>query len=103
MRRGEPKKRGVRRGLALLLLAWPCQAMSCGGPAGGSVAMTYDGHKFTVTDVGRQSVNVVFTAYNMTYNLQLTPGQSASPRSPGMFGQSMSGYQSCFATPAAYR
>lgn len=96
-------KRGIGRGLAVLVLAWPCQALSCGGPAGGSVAIAYDGQKFTVTDVGRQSVNVVFTAYNATYNLQLAPGQSASPRSSGMFGQSMSGYQSCFATTVVYR
>jgi hypothetical protein len=96
-------KRGRLWAISLLVLAWPCEALSCGGTAGNSVAITYDGGKFTVTDIGRQSVNVVFTAYNSTYNLQLAPGQSDSPRTPGMFSQPMQGYQSCTATPIRSR
>jgi hypothetical protein len=88
---------------AFLALLLPCQAWSCGGTAGRYIAMTFDGQKYTVTNVGRQTVSVAFTAYNTNYNLQLAPGQSASPRSPGMFSQPMSGYQSCVATPVTYR
>lgn len=88
---------------AILALAWPYAAFACDGPAGRSVTVTYDGQKFTVTDMGRQAVNVEFTAYNNTYNLQLAPGQSDTPRTPGMLGQPMQGYQSCSATPVRYR
>lgn len=91
------------KALAVSALVWPGQAWSCGGPAGRSIATTTDGQKYTVTNMGRQSVNVVFQAFNTTYNLQLAPGQSASPRAPGMFGQPMAGYQSCVATPVLYR
>ena len=93
----------VRQCLAFLVIAWPCQTLACGGPAGASVAISYDGHKFTVTDIGSQTVSVVFTAYNASYNLQLAPGQSASPSSSGLFSQPMSGYQSCVATPVTSR
>lgn len=89
--------------LTLFILASSIEAEACDGPAGSSVAITYDGQKFTVTDVGRQSVNIVFTTANNTYNLQLAPGQSDSPGSSGMFGQPMSGYQACTATPVRYR
>lgn len=61
--------------------------------------MTFDGQKYTVTNLGRAQVQVAFTAFGMTYNLQLAPGQSDSPRTPGMFTQPMMGYQSCVATP----
>jgi hypothetical protein len=88
---------------ALTLFVLASQAQACDGPAGASVAITYDGQKFTVTDIGRQSVNVAFTTANNSYNLQLAPGQSDSPRTSGMFGQPMSGYQSCTATPIRYR
>jgi hypothetical protein len=91
--------------LAVVVLAafLPCEAWSCDGTAGQSVAITFDGQKYTVSNMGRQTLNVVFTAYNATYNLQLAPGQSASPYSPGIFGRFMSGYQSCVATPVLYR
>ena len=104
---GEPRPAGGRlaymnrlqlSGLAALMFAFPPAALACDGPAGRSVAVTYDGRKFTVTDMGRQTVNVTFTAYNISYNLQLAPGQSDTPRSPGMLGQPMQGYQSCSAT-----
>jgi hypothetical protein len=87
----------------VLALLWPCAAWSCDGTAGRSVAVTADGQKITVSNMGRQWLQITFTAWNNTYNLQLAPGQSASPRSPGTFGQFMSGYQSCSATPVRYR
>jgi hypothetical protein len=89
--------------LATILLWWPCAALACDGAAGRSVAVTFDGQKYTVSNVGRQWLQVTFTAGNNTYNLQLAPGQAASPRSPGTFGQFMSGYQSCSATPLRYK
>jgi hypothetical protein len=87
----------------LIALAAPCSAWCCDGTAGRNVAVTFDGQKFTVSNVGRQWLQVTFTAANATYNLQLAPGQSATPRSPGAFGQFMAGYQSCAATPIRYR
>ncbi|HEX4158933.1 MAG TPA: hypothetical protein VHY79_10690 [Rhizomicrobium sp.] len=87
----------------VLALSLPCVARSCDGTAGRDVATTFDGQKFTVSNMGRQWLQVVFTAGNATYNLQLAPGQSASPRSAGTFGQFMTGYQSCAATPIRYR
>jgi hypothetical protein len=92
----------ARTAIALALL-WPCAAWCCDGVAGRSVAVTFDGQKYTVSNVGHQWLTVVFTAGNATYNLQLAPGQAASPRSSGTFGQFMSGYQSCSATPIRYR
>ena len=96
-------KRRMLGAAAFLVLSLPCQAWSCGGTAGRSIAMTFDGQKYTITNMGRQTVSVAFTAYSTSYNLQLAPGQSASPRSPGTFGQFMTGYQSCVATPIASR
>ena len=61
--------------------------------------ITFDGQRFTVTNTGREWVQVDFGAFGATYNLQLGPGQSDIPRSPGMFTQPMFGYQSCIATP----
>jgi hypothetical protein len=90
-------------GAVLVLLALPWTAWCCDGVAGRSVAVTFDGQKFTVSNIGRQWLQVIFTAGNATYSLQLAPGQAASPRSPGTFGQFMSGYQSCAATPIRYR
>ncbi len=90
-------------GAVLLALALPTAALCCDGTAGRSVAVTFDGQKFTVSNMGRQWLQIIFTAGNATYNLQLAPGQAASPRSPGIFGQYMSGYQSCAATPISYR
>jgi hypothetical protein len=76
----------------------PQAAWCCGGQAGASVAISYDGGKYTVANIGRQWVDIVFTAGNETYSLRLAPGQADTPRSPGMLGQSMQGYQSCVAT-----
>jgi hypothetical protein len=84
---------------AILALAWPACARACDGWAGRDIAVTFDGQKYTVTNLGRAQVLVDFTAFGTTYNLQLAPGQSDSPRTPGMFSQPMYGYQSCVATP----
>ena len=73
-------------------------AWACDGAAGRDVAVTTDGQKFTVTNTGRGWLQVAFTAFGTNYSLQLAPGQSDSPRSPGMFSQPMTGYQSCVAT-----
>lgn len=77
----------------------PCCARACGGPAGNTIAITGDGTKYTVTNVGRQLVTVIFTAWGKTYQLVLAPGQSGTPISPGPFGQFMRGYQSCTTVP----
>ena len=89
--------------LVISALAWPSVAAACDGPAGKSVAVTSDGEKFTVTNVGREALNVVFSAYDNTYTLTLQPGQSDTPRTSGMFTQPMRGYQSCSATAIRYR
>ena len=89
--------------LVISALAWPCVAEACDGPAGASVTVTSDGEKFTVTNVGKLAVNVVFTAYDNTYTLTLQPGQSDTPRTSGTFTQPMRGYQSCSATAIRYR
>lgn len=91
------------RTLLAALLLWPGAAWCCDGTSGRDVAITFDGQKYTVSNTGRQWLQVTFTAGNNTYNLQLAPGQSASPRSPGTFGQFMSGYQSCNASAIRYR
>ena len=84
---------------ALLALAWAADASACGGTAANDVSVAFDGQKFVVTNTGREWVQVDFGAYGATYNLQLAPGQSDIPRSPGVFTQPMYGYQSCTATP----
>jgi hypothetical protein len=73
--------------------------LACDGWAGRDIAVTFDGQKYTVTNMGREWLQVAFAAFGNTYNLQLAPGQSDSPRTSGMFGQPMYGYQSCVATP----
>lgn len=88
---------------ALLALALPQSAWCCGGIAGSSIAISYDGGKYTVSNIGRQWLDILFTAGNTTYSLRLAPGQAASPYSPGMLGQFMQGYQSCVATPVPVR
>jgi hypothetical protein len=85
--------------VVLVAGAWCASAAACDGSAGRDVAVAFDGQKYTVTDTGREWLQVAFTAYGATYNLQLAPGQSDTPRSPGMFTQPMYGYQSCVATP----
>ena len=83
----------------MLVLVWCAAASACDGAGGRDVAVTYDGQKYTVSNTGRQSLQVAFTAFGNTYNLQLAPGQSETPRSSGIFSQPMYGYQSCVATP----
>lgn len=90
---------GLPGAAAALVLAWAAGAMACSGPAGRDVAIAFDGQKYTVTDTGRAWLQVALTAFGTTYNLQLAPGQSETPRSPGMFTQPMAGLQSCIATP----
>ena len=95
-----------RIGIAAIIAAtvfYPAFAAACDGFAGRDIAVTFDGQKYTVTDTGREWVQVVFSAFGTTYNLQLAPGQSDSPRTPGMFSQPMYGYQSCVATPLPVR
>jgi hypothetical protein len=91
-------KHALLKAVAVCATIWPCQAWCCGGPAGNYVAISFDGQKYTVTDIGRRPVHVTFTAWSMTLDLQLAPGQSGSPYSAGVFRQSMSGYQSCYAS-----
>ena len=86
-------------GLCALLV--PAEAQSCDGPSGGSVALTTDGHKYTVTNVGRQPLQVTFGAFGASYSLQLAPGQSGTPISSGVHQQYMSGYQTCYAATLA--
>lgn len=88
---------------AFLALMLPGAGWCCGGTAGRNVSITYDGQKYTVSNVGRQWLQVTFAAWNETYNLQLAPGQSASPRAPGVLGHFMTGYQSCSARPIPSR
>jgi len=92
------KHAGILAIVAAAFLA-PAAASACDGIAGRDVAVAFDGRQYTVANTGREWVQVAFTAFGMTYNLQLGPGQAATPRSPGMFTQPMSGYQSCVATP----
>jgi len=79
-------------------ILWPASAWCCGGSAANYVAIAYDGQKYTVTNIGRRPVQVTFTAWGTTFDLQLAPGQSGTPYKPGVFGQLMSGYQSCYAS-----
>ncbi|MGH6888229.1 MAG: hypothetical protein ACREHF_03385 [Rhizomicrobium sp.] len=85
-------------GALALTLTLPQAAWCCGGQGGSSIAITYGGGKYIVSNVGRRWLDVVFTAWNTSYAMRLAPGQSDSPRSPGMLGQFMQGYRSCVAT-----
>jgi hypothetical protein len=62
-----------------------------------SVAISTDGQKVTVTDIGRQPVDVSFQAWGTNYDLQLAPGQSGTPINQGINQRYMSGYQTCYA------
>ena len=93
-----------RLGTALTIAAAalaPALAHACDGSAARDVAVAFDGQKFTVTNTGRAWLAVAFQAFGTTYNLELGPGQSDTPRSPGLFTRPMAGYQSCVATPLA--
>jgi hypothetical protein len=83
----------------VLALAWARAASACDGAASHDVVITFDGQRFTVTNVGREWVQVDFAAFGTTYNLQLAPGQSDTPSTGGTFNLPMNGYQSCVATP----
>jgi hypothetical protein len=67
------------------------------------VSVAFDGQKYAVTNIGRSSVQVTFTAFGNSYELQLAPGQTATPATSGLFQQPMSGYQSCYASPSGGR
>lgn len=92
-------KRFLLATAALSAFFFPALAWSCDGTAGHEIAVSSDGQKFTVTNMGREWVSVAFTAFGSAYSLQLAPGQSDSPHSPGMFSQPMRGYEACVATP----
>lgn len=79
----------------------PPLAQACDGPAGSIVALTTDGSKYTVTNMGRVPVVVTFTGWGQTYTLSLAAGQSAVPVSSGIFRTPMQGYQTCTAIPMA--
>jgi hypothetical protein len=75
----------------------PCRTWACGGPVGNAIAITTDGAKYTVTNMARQPVTVIFTAWGQTFQLNLAPGQSGTPFGSGFLGQPMHGYQTCYA------
>jgi hypothetical protein len=75
----------------------PCRVWACGGPVGSAIAITGDGTKYTVTNLARKPVTVTFTAWGQTFELKLAPGQSGTPIAPGFEGQTMRGYQTCYA------
>ena len=83
----------------LAVVLCPALASACDGVAGRDVAVAIDGQKVTVTNIGRAWLAVAFTAFGTNYNVQLAPGQSDTPRTPGIFNLPMQGYQSCVATP----
>ena len=92
-------KRILTTAAAVSIALLPAWAWACDGAAGRDVTITMDGQKVTVTNTGRAPVQVDFAAFGTNYNLQLAPGQSDSPRTPGLFNLPMQGYQSCVATP----
>jgi hypothetical protein len=89
--------KALLRVFAACAAIWPCQALACGGPVGSTIAITTDGTKYMVTNLGRQFVTVYFTAWGQTFELKLAPGQSATPIGGGANGQYMRGYQTCYA------
>jgi hypothetical protein len=91
-------KRSLFIAVAFGMVAAPCSAWSCGGPAAMSVAVSCDGAKCTVTDIGHAPLSVTFGAWGTTYSLSLSPGQSGTPASSGWLNIPMRGYQSCTAT-----
>jgi hypothetical protein len=89
--------------VAVCLAAVPSASWACGGPAGQSVAITTGGNGYTVTNIGRARLQIVFTAWSQTYTLTLAPGQSGSPSTGGTFDLPMKGYQGCTAVPLPAR
>jgi len=72
-------------------------ALACGGPVGSMIAVTTDGTRYTVTNLGKKQVTVTFTAWGQTFQLILAPGQSGTPATSGPPSQLMRGYQTCYA------
>jgi len=89
----------VRRRLILAIALGaglaPSTAWSCGGPAASSVAISTNGAGYTVTNIGRAPLQITFVAWGKTYSLSLSPGQSGTPVSGGLFSSPMKGYESC--------
>jgi hypothetical protein len=81
----------------------PCAAWSCDGPAGGAIALSTDGNRYTVTNMGKAQVTITFAAYGQSYTLSLAPGQSGTPTAGGLFNTPMKAYQSCIAIPVPAR
>jgi len=89
--------------VGLGVVAVPGCAWSCGGPGAMSVAISYDGGKYTVTNIGRTPLLITFVAWTTNYSLSLAPGQSGTPASSGLFNLPMRGYQSCTAMVVSTR
>lgn len=87
--------------LAAAFVVIPAHAWACTGAAAMDVAISYDGSKYTVTNIGKASVVVTFQAWAQSYTLTLAPGQAGTPMTGGIFNLPMKGYQSCTATPVA--
>jgi len=83
--------------LAAIFAIAPGAAWACTGTAAMDVAITYDGSKYTVTNVGKAPVVVTFQAWAQSYTLSLAPGQAGTPMTGGIFNLPMKGYQSCTA------
>src|ERR1700733_12205331 len=81
----------------------PCAAWCCGGPAASSVAISTNGAGYTVTNIGRAPLQVTFIAWGKTYSLSLSPGQSGTPATGGLFDSPMKGYESCEAVAVQTR
>jgi hypothetical protein len=88
-------KRRLFVAVALGVVATPCAAWSCGGPAASSVAISTNGAGYTVTNIGRAPLQITFIAWGKTYSLALSPGQSGTPATGGLFDSPMKGYESC--------
>ena len=93
--------KNARLVIAALAALLPSTSWACDGGAGAAIAISTDGHAYTVTNTGRQAVQVVFGAWGKTYELDLAPGQSGTPATSGTSQLPMSGYQTCYATVTA--
>jgi len=77
----------------------PCCALACGGPAGDAIALSTDGNRYTVTNMGKIPVAITFASYGQTYSLTLAPGQVGTPTGGWLFNLPMKAYQTCTAIP----
>lgn len=82
--------------LAAILI--PAAAQACDGPAGNAVAVSCGGNSCTVTNISRAILSVAFSAWGQNYTVELGPGQSGIPASPGWLSTPMKQYQTCIAT-----